>query len=98
MSSQQESNILVDAEEVLQWLGDAMERSGAASGVKSAREFLDYVGRRSGLFLPRSDKRYAFVHLSFLGIFRGSSDGAGSYGDQLGEGRTIAARTRSQHN
>ena len=68
-TSGQESDILVATNDVIRWLDDAMGRSGAASGVSSASEFLDYVGRRSGLFLPRGEDRYAFIHLSFQEYF-----------------------------
>src|SRR5262249_23393242 len=34
-----------------------------------ARRYLDYLGRRSGLFLPRGEGRYAFTHLSFQEYF-----------------------------
>ena len=67
--NQQESEIIVETEDVLRWLEDSMGRSGAGSGVGSAHEFLDYVGRRSGLFLPRGEGRYAFIHLSFQEYF-----------------------------
>lgn len=68
-ANHQESDIVVDTEDVLRWLEASMEQSGAASGVGSAAEFLDYVGRRSGLFLPRGEGRYAFIHLSFQEYF-----------------------------
>ena len=64
-----ESEILVDAADVEHWLTCEIARSGPSSGVSSPAEFLDYVGRRSGLFLPRGQNRYAFVHLSFQEYF-----------------------------
>lgn len=64
-----EPEILVKADDVIGWLDDEMKRRGAAAGVSSAREFLDFVGRRSGLFLPRGDDKYAFIHLSFQEYF-----------------------------
>ena len=63
------SEILVESRDVLAWLEDEMERGGATVGVDSLEEFLDFVGRRSGLFLPRGEGRYAFIHLSFQEYF-----------------------------
>ena len=63
------SEILVDYETVLGWLGEEMSRGNALVDAPSAREFLDIVGRRSGLFLPRGEELYAFVHLSFQEYF-----------------------------
>ena len=64
-----DSEILVHATDVQRWLTIAIERSGPSSGVSSPSDFLDYVGRRSGLFLPRGEDRYAFIHLSFQEYF-----------------------------
>ena len=64
-----ESELLVESKDVLSWLQEEMERGGGTSEDMSAEEFLDFVGRRSGLFLPRSEGRYAFVHLSFQEYF-----------------------------
>ena len=61
--------ILMDADTVKGWLSEEMGRSGTSPDTPSAEEFLKVVGRRSGLFLPRGEGRYAFVHLSFQEYF-----------------------------
>ena len=61
--------ILVESGDVIAWLAAEMERGGTTVGVDSPGEFLDFVGRRSGLFLPRAEGRYAFIHLSFQEYF-----------------------------
>ena len=64
-----ESELLAESEDVISWVKGEMEHGGEASKDMSAEEFLDFVGRRSGLFLPRGEGRYAFVHLSFQEYF-----------------------------
>ena len=63
------TNILMDAATVREWLSEEMGRGDAAPDTPSAEEFLNVTGRRSGLFLPRGEGRYAFVHLSFQEYF-----------------------------
>lgn len=64
-----EATILMDADTVKGWLSKEMGRSNTSPDTPSAEEFLKVVGRRSGLFLPRGEGRYAFVHLSFQEYF-----------------------------
>ena len=63
------TNVLMDAATVKGWLSEEMGRSDASLDTPSAEEFLRIVGRRSGLFLPRGEGLYAFVHLSFQEYF-----------------------------
>ena len=63
------TNILMDAATVREWLSEEMGRGDAVPDTPSAEEFLKVTGRRSGLFLPRGEGRYAFVHLSFQEYF-----------------------------
>ena len=64
-----ETNILMDAATVREWLSEEMGRSDAVPDIPSPEDFLKVTGRRSGLFLPRGEGRYAFVHLSFQEYF-----------------------------
>lgn len=64
-----ESGILATEDDVLTWLSEAMEASGVSESHDLARDFLNWVARRSGLLLPRGENRYAFVHLSFQEYF-----------------------------
>ena len=63
-----ESELLVEKGDVICWLDEEMSAYSSSEALLP-EEFLDYVGRRSGLFLPRSDGFYAFVHLSFQEYF-----------------------------
>lgn len=64
-----DAGVLADEKDVLKWLLNAMKVSGVEQPEQSAQTFLSWVARRSGLLLPRGDKRYAFVHLSFQEYF-----------------------------
>ena len=63
------TNILMDVATVREWLSEEMGRTDTVTNIPSAEEFLKVTGRRSGLFLPRGEGRYAFVHLSFQEYF-----------------------------
>ena len=70
---QSEREILVSEGQVVEWLTETMARSPrpgdtADPGV-TARAFVDYIARRSGLLLPRGEGRYAFTHLSMQEYF-----------------------------
>lgn len=64
-----DAGVLADEVDVLNWMTLAMQASGVDNPQQSAQTFLGWVARRSGLLLPRGDKRYAFVHLSFQEYF-----------------------------
>ncbi len=68
-NNEAEERILASEEDVLSWLAEAMENSGVNRPDETAKLFLSWVARRSGLLLPRGDKLYAFVHLSFQEYF-----------------------------
>ena len=61
--------LLVNARDLLKWMAVAMGGESNKGAKAEAREFIDYVGRRSGLFIPRGEGVYAFVHLSFQEYF-----------------------------
>ena len=54
---------------VLRWLGDEMERTKAPANAPTPEQFLSFVGRRSGLFVPIGEDVYTFRHLSFQEYF-----------------------------
>ena len=64
-----EVDLLARRDDVLHWLGSEMERTKAPADAPTPEEFLSFVGRRSGLFVPRGDDLYAFRHLSFQEYF-----------------------------
>ena len=65
----QNDTLLVDINMVQSWLEEEMTRGNNSIQLPSAHEFLQMIARRSGLFLPRGENLYAFVHLSFQEYF-----------------------------
>ncbi len=61
--------VLASEDNVTEWIAHAMARSGRESTADAAREFVDYIARRSGLLLPRGEGQFAFTHLSFQEYF-----------------------------
>lgn len=61
--------ILADRAEVLAWLADIIEVVEPTERELAATTFLDYLQRRTGLFLERSPGRFSFLHLSFQEYF-----------------------------
>ena len=64
-----DTDFLVSCDDALDWIGSEMERSKAFVDVPTPAEFLSFVGRRSGLFVPRANDQYTFSHLSFQEYF-----------------------------
>ena len=64
-----DTDLLVPCDDALHWIGSEMQRSKAFVNVPTPAEFLSFVGRRSGLFVPRANDQYAFSHLSFQEYF-----------------------------
>lgn len=68
-SKEADREILADGPTVRNWITLAMRSEHVEDASNSAAEFVDYLGRRSGLLLPRADDRFAFLHLSFQEFF-----------------------------
>jgi hypothetical protein len=64
-----DDGVLAKEADVVTWLAEAMELSGVDRPEQTAKIYLGWVARRSGLLLPRGEGRYAFVHLSFQEYF-----------------------------
>lgn len=60
--------ILIDEDQVHEWIAEAMGTTAEDTDA-SAKRFVDYIARRSGLLLPRGDGRFGFMHLSFQEYF-----------------------------
>lgn len=65
----EDGSVLLRKDQVLAWLTVAMQASQMPDAALHAEEFLQWVARRSGLLLPRSEEYYAFAHLSFQEYF-----------------------------
>ncbi|MEI8384071.1 MAG: leucine-rich repeat domain-containing protein [Planctomycetota bacterium] len=64
-----DQEILATGEQVRSWIAAAMAESGQSGNEVDAAEFVEYLGKRSGLLLPRGHDRFAFLHLSFQEYF-----------------------------
>ena len=61
--------ILVGADDVRDWILDAMRVGGKEADEKEITELIEFFARRSGLLLPRGEGRFAFMHLSLQEYF-----------------------------
>lgn len=68
-SNESFSEILIKGEEVEKLILDAMEESGYGKDPTEASDFVNYLGRRSGLLVPRGPNLFSFMHLSFQEYF-----------------------------
>lgn len=68
-SENRAASVLASETDVLAWLAQAMQISGVTNSKETAKVFLGWVARRSGLLLPRGEGLHAFVHLSFQEYF-----------------------------
>ncbi|MBN2562174.1 MAG: hypothetical protein JXQ75_14720 [Phycisphaerae bacterium] len=85
----EQREILVDEEQVLRWIAEAMGETAAEDAEASARRFVDYIARRSGLLLPRGEGQFAFTHLSLQEYF------AACYcAEQVTAGRWLEGRAK----
>jgi hypothetical protein len=57
--------ILAPGKDVRHWLEEAMRPKVGDNAKKMAESLLDYIGRRSGLLLPRGEDQFSFLHLTF---------------------------------
>lgn len=63
------SEIYANGEQVRSWVEAAMRETAPQESRLDAQGFVDYLGRRTGLLLPRGEDRFAFMHLSFQEYF-----------------------------
>jgi len=61
--------MLATADQVRGWVRSAMSASGLGDDPATADQFIRYIGRRSGLLLPRGPGVFAFLHLSLQEYF-----------------------------
>jgi len=66
--------ILIEVAELQKWIAEQIRKSGRGveSVESSASAFIEYIGRRSGLLLPRGEGQFAFMHLSLQEYFAAS--------------------------
>lgn len=67
-----DNGILVSRGQLAEWINFAMslgDPAALAANRPTANAFVDWIARRAGLVIPRSDELFAFTHLSFQEYF-----------------------------
>jgi Domain of unknown function (DUF4062)/NACHT domain len=67
--SGKERDILAEGDDLRRWILEGMASSGKGGDEDDARQFVEYIKRRSGLMIERAGDRFAFTHLSFQEYF-----------------------------
>jgi len=67
--AEDEGSVLIDRGTLKEVLCSAIGRRRPQDADAIAERFLEFVARRSGLLIPRTETHYAFVHLSFQEFF-----------------------------
>jgi len=62
-------DILVTDQDVIKWIAAGMREWDSRLNEQTAAAFVEWIGRRSGLLLPRGPGQFAFMHLSFQEYF-----------------------------
>jgi hypothetical protein len=72
LTAPNEGGILVSRSQLVQWIEFAMTKGSGFVNEQhrsTAAAFVDWVARRAGLIIPRSEDLFAFAHLSFQEYF-----------------------------
>jgi len=69
VASVADREILATEKDVISWLNDAMRSRFGSKTEEEAFRFLEYLQRRTGLFIARGNGLFAFLHLSFQEFF-----------------------------
>ena len=63
-AAKDEGSLFASGEDVKGWLTAVVK-----SMPERVPKFIDHLGRRTGLLMPRGEDRYSFIHLSFMEFF-----------------------------
>ncbi len=61
--------VLIPEHQLVQWLLASMHSQRPDVTEEDARDFLDYLAKRTGLLLPRAEGQWSFAHLSYQEFF-----------------------------